>query len=442
MNTNKQNRFGNMTAAAGTGFAMATLVAAVVLGLVKPKDPAASRWGVFVALVGLVSGGAVGLVTPGTTSSHPKTSASGAAAPDISASLGWKDWRNFIVVRKVKESEEITSFYLKPQDMGELPGFQPGQFLTLKLEIPGQVQPVTRTYSLSNFPEPADHYRISVKRELAPKGADVLPGLASNYLHDQVHPGDLLVCKPPGGRFTLDLQQTRPVVLISNGVGITPMLAMAAACCRLKPNRPVWFVHGARNGQFHAFEDEILALAQGSANLQVHFAYSQPRPEDQGHYHSNGYVSVELLQQFVEQGSDFFLCGSPSFMQSLRDGLQGWGVDRSRVFYESFSRPVATSEKQVNASLMVPAINQAEVGFSQSGQTFTWTNADGTLLEFAEAHGLEPDFSCRAGICGTCMCKLAAGEVTYEQAPTAAIETGSVLICIAKPGSSSVVLDL
>jgi uncharacterized protein len=419
----------NIIGAAGAGFAIATLMTAASLGLLKPKDPAADRLGVVAALVGLVSGGVVGLFSSKTAR---RPSATGTMERP-------KDWRDFIVVRKVKESEEITSFYLKPQNLGKLPVFQPGQFLTLRLEIPGQSRPVIRTYSLSNFPEPLDHYRISVKRELAPKGGDVPPGIASNYLHDQVHAGSLLAIKPPSGRFLLEVQQTIPVVLISNGVGITPMLAMAAACCQLNPQRPVWFIHGARDGQYHAFADEILALSRACPNLQVHFVYSRPRPEDAGKYQSTGYVSVERLQKLVNPDSEFFLCGSPAFMQSLREGLQAWGVPDSRVFYESFSRPVAVSTTPAPTGV---AVEQAEVVFKQSGKTTTWSQADGTLLEFSEAQGLEPPFSCRAGICGTCMCKLAAGEVTYEQAPTAPVESGSVLICVAKPASSRVILDL
>jgi uncharacterized protein len=423
----------NIIGAAGAGFAIATLITAASLGLLKPKDPAAYRLGVVAALVGLVSGGVVGLFSKKAAHVQSET-----GAMEISKEMP-KDWRDFIVIRKVKESEEITSFYLKPRDLGELPCFQPGQFLTLRLEVPGQSRPVIRTYSLSNFPEPLDHYRISVKRELAPKGADLPPGMASNYLHDHVHPGSLLAIKPPSGRFSLEVEQTVPVVLISNGVGITPMLAMAAACCQLNPQRPVWFIHGARDGQYHAFADEILALSRESPNLQIHFVYSRPRPEDEGKYHSTGYVSADLLQKLVNPDSEFFLCGSPTFMQSLREGLQAWGVPDDRVFYESFSRPVAVPTAPVQAGT---AAGWAEVVFARTGQTATWNETDGTLLEFAESQGLNPPFSCRSGICGTCMCKLTTGEVTYEQAPTAEIEPGSALICIAKPRSSKLVLDL
>jgi uncharacterized protein len=442
MKNSSNNLFWRSVTTAAAGFAIATLVSGAVLGFVKPKDQSKYRWGIVAALFGLIGGGGVGLIAP--KQSRRTELADGSPEPDFpepSSEQAWQDWRNFIVTRKVKESEEITSFYLQPQDQGNLPQFQPGQFLTLKLDIPGQSQSVIRTYSLSDFPDPVHYYRLSIKREPAPEGSNLMPGIASNYLHDQIREDSVIAVKPPNGRFTIEVHQMHPAVLISNGVGITPMIAMAIACCQLNPKRPIWFVHGARNGQFHAFRDQILALAQNHPNLHVHYVYSRPRMEDEGHYHSAGYINPELIQQLADQNSEFFLCGSSSFMQSLREGLKQWGVPDSRVLYESFSRPVVASVTQ-SQSVVTPAINQAEVVFAQSNKTLTWTTTDGTLLEFAEANGLNPAFSCRAGICGTCMCKIAAGEVAYQEQPTTAIEPGSGLICISKPGTSKVVLAL
>lgn len=353
----------------------------------------------------------------------------------------WKDWRNFVVVRKVKEGEEITSFYLQPEDQGSIPNFQPGQFLTIKLDIAGQAKPVIRTYSLSDYAEPCEYYRLSIKRELMPAGWDVMPGIVSNFMHDRVQKGSLIPVKPPSGKFVLDTQKSLPAVLISNGVGITPMISMAKAATALNPNRHIWFVHGARDGRFHAFRDEVTVIAQQNPNLHVHFAYSRPQFEDAGHYHSTGYVDTELIRSLVQQEAEYFLCGSPAFMQSLREGLKAVGVPESRVFFESFTKGIPkVTESEAPASLN--GSNRAEVVFAESGKTVTWQSNDRSLLEFAEANDLEPPYSCRQGICGTCMCRILEGEVEYQETPVAAINDGSVLICISQPKTSRVVLDL
>jgi uncharacterized protein len=133
-------------------------------------------------------------------------------------------------------------------------------------------------------------------------------------MHDLVQEGSVIPAKPPSGKFVLEVQNSIPAVLVSNGVGITPMIAMAKACNRLNPNRPIWFLHGARDGQYHAFRDEVFALAQQNPNLQIHFAYSRPRSEDEGFFQSTGYVDTALIQFLVAQDAEFFLCGSPPFL--------------------------------------------------------------------------------------------------------------------------------
>ncbi|BAZ09138.1 oxidoreductase FAD/NAD(P)-binding subunit [Calothrix sp. NIES-4071] len=438
---NANNIFLESAKYAGAGFAIATLVSGVMIGLLSPKERAANRWGVSAALLGLVGGGAVGLI-------QKRQSQSGLdneqikIDPQPTGKEHWKGWRNFIVAHKVKESEEIISFYLEPQDRGELSQFEPGQFLTLKLNIPGQEKPVIRTYSLSDYPIPVAYYRLSIKREPAPSGLNVMAGIVSNYLHDHIGEGSVIAVRPPSGNFVIDVHKSLPAVLISNGVGITPMISMAIACCYLNPNRPIWFVHGTRNGLSHAFRDDILALAQKHPNMHVHFAYSRPRPEDNGFYHSEGYIDSQKIKQLVAKEAEFFLCGSPSFMESLRSGLKMWGVPDNQVFYESFERVVSNSIEQPQIAATDKGIALSQIVFAESSRELTWTIDDGTLLEFAEANNIYPPFSCRSGICGTCMCKILEGEVAYQQAPTAAIEPGSALICISKPRTSKVILAL
>lgn len=427
------------SAVAGSiAFSVVTIVSGVAVGLINPKDKFASRVGVYSSLLGTGCGAIFGLVLTSKTSQE--TSVSTEVTP---SSRIWKDWRNFVVVRKVKESEEITSFYLQPEDKSEIPNFQPGQFLTIKLDIPGQNKPVIRTYSLSDYPDLSEYYRLSIKREPTPKGLDVPPGVASNFMHDRIHENSIIPAKPPNGKFVLDVKKSIPAVLISNGVGITPMMSMAKAATRLNPNRPIWFVHGARDGRFHAFREEVTSLAQQNPNLNVHFRYSRPTPEDEGHYHSVGYVDAALIKQLVGQEAEYFLCGSPSFMESIIQGLKESGVPDSRVFFESFGKPMkVASENQPSAVTIGEEVEEAEIVFAKSGKTLNWKQGDGSILEFAQANNINPPFSCRAGICGTCMCRISAGEVAYQEEPTAAINKGSVLICISQPKSLVVVLDI
>lgn len=440
-----KNPFLRSLTAATTVGSVVTLTAAIAIGVAKIKDNSAYRFGVYSSLIGLSCGAVFGLVYMNKIGEE-KSARKFSNEPSMHLTSDdniWKDWRNFVVVRKVKESGEITSFYLKPEDKGEIPNFQPGQFLTIKLDIPGQTKPVIRTYSLSDYPEPHDYYRLSIKREPAPKGLDVPPGVASNFMHDRIQEGSVIPAKPPNGKFVLDVHKSIPAVLISNGVGITPMLSMATACTRLNPNRPIWFVHGARDGRFHAFRDEVIEIAQHNPNLKVHYRYSRPRPEDEGHYHSIGYVDATLIKELVRQESEFFMCGSPPFMQSLIAGLKEWGVPENRVFFESFGKPMnASSQRQPSAESTNGKVQEAEIVFADSSKTLIWRDSDGSILEFAEANDLNPPYSCRAGICGTCACKIREGEVAYQEAPTAAIDEGSVLICISQPKSSKVVLEI
>ncbi|WP_228055319.1 2Fe-2S iron-sulfur cluster-binding protein [Gloeocapsopsis crepidinum] len=415
---------------AGAAFAISTIVSGAVVGFTNVKDKA--RLGVYASLLGTSCGAIAGLVSSISTKK---------SMTQPTGSSTWQDWRNFIVIRKVKESEEITSFYLKPENNAEIPNFQPGQFLTIKLDIPGQAKPVIRTYSLSDDSEGCEYYRLSIKREPAPPGLDVPPGIASNFMHDRINEGSVILVKPPKGHFVLDVNNSLPVVLISNGVGITPMLSMVKACSRLNPNRPIWFLHGARNGQFHAFRDEVLAIARQNPNLHVHFCYSRPRPEDEGYYHSIGYINAALVKSLVEQ-AEYFLCGSPPFMESIMAGLKESGVASSSILFEVFGAPMkATAEKHpvVNRD---EAVEAAKILFAKSGKTLTWDKGEGTILEFAQANDLNPAYSCRIGICGTCQCKILAGEVAYQEPPTAEIDEGAVLICISKPKTSNLVLDL
>ncbi|MGF1457412.1 MAG: 2Fe-2S iron-sulfur cluster-binding protein [Leptolyngbyaceae cyanobacterium] len=424
--------------AAVMGASAATVLTSGLLGLSKLDKQFVNQAAIYTGIAGAAIGAGFGSVVKPQVKSAP--------AQETASTRGWHDWRNFVVFRKVPESREITSFYLKPQDSQALPAFQPGQFLTIRLDIPDQPRPVIRTYSLSDYAATPEYYRLSIKREGPPKDQDVPPGIASTFMHDQINEGDVIPCKPPNGKFVLDMARDRPAVLISNGGGITPMISMAQAVAGRQPQRPMWFLHGARDGSYHAFRESVLDLAARAANLTVHYRYSRPRTEDEGHHHSTGYVDTDLVKsllmpKFGPEAAEYFLCGSPSFMDSLRRGLADWGVPNSQINFESFAKPVAKAAAPITAN-SDGAIASAEVVFAKSGQTATWSDRDGTLLEFAEAQGLSPDFSCRAGICLTCMCRVEAGNVAYDEPPSGTPDAGHALICVAKPKTSKVVLDV
>ena len=393
-------------------------------------------------------GGVVGFVAGGKSSQHNSREDKQDTFIGEQISDTWTNWRDFRIVRKEVESQEITSFYFQPVDGGSLPDFKPGQFFTIKLDIPEQQRPIIRTYSLSDYSNSQEYYRLSIKREGAPKGLDVPPGVASNFMHDRIDVGSIIPCKPPNGKFFIDVDRSTPAVLISNGVGITPMICMAKAIARKNPQRHVWFLHGARNSDYHACREEVNAIANSFANLHVHYSYSRPKPEDEDIYHNRGYVDKELLKQSIlpqldrvdgSMDAEYYLCGSPKFMDSIRSGLAELGVSEDNVFFESFGggKTKGKAEKTTQNG-----VESAEIVFADSDRTLNWTKNDGTILEFAEANDIEPPYSCRQGVCMTCMCVLKEGEIEYLEPPAGEPDEGSILICISKPKSSKIVLDL
>ncbi|TYQ27472.1 2Fe-2S iron-sulfur cluster-binding protein [Pseudanabaena sp. UWO310] len=436
-----------------SGIFLSTLVTIPItasLYLFNPRNEATHKLIVFVSLASAAIGTIGGVATGKSRSISSKSTAS--LVEEVESSTEWKDWRKFVIARKVKESESITSFYLKPVDGGNIPNHIPGQFLTIQLDIPDQPKPIIRTYSLSDYLESPDYYRLSIKREPAPPDTIAPPGVASNFMHDSIHEGSIIAAKPPAGKFVLDLSSPQPAVLISNGVGITPMISMAKAATLLNPQRHIWFLHGARDGSLHAFRDEVNAIAEHNPNLHIAYSYSRPTADDEGQYQHKGYVDANLIKSTVapemeklcgSSVADYFLCGSPSFMDSLRDGLREWGVPDKNVLFESFAK--AKPKKSEQSQEIIPRNENSdaiEVVFSKSGKAIHWNPDQGSILEFAEANEIYPDHSCRVGVCGTCACKISEGEVEYEEKPTASVENGSVLICISEPKTAKIILDI
>lgn len=247
---------------------------------------------------------------------------------------GWSDFRNFTVTKKVSESEVITSFYLKPQDGKELSNFQPGQYISLKINIEGEKFTHIRQYSLSDSPD-KDYYRITVKREENGASPD---GIVSNYLHHHVEVGAVLQLSAPAGDFVLDFNQELPLVLLSGGVGITPMISMLNTVIKLQPNREVIFIHAAANGKVHALSEYVKGLAEKNEHVKSYVFYDSPTEEDRinNRFNEEGYVTYEWLKSNVQVNSAFYFCGPTPFMKSMFKSLKELGVQREHIHFEFF----------------------------------------------------------------------------------------------------------
>ncbi|WP_192257682.1 2Fe-2S iron-sulfur cluster-binding protein [Mesorhizobium silamurunense] len=363
-------------------------------------------------------------------------------APVSARRSGFRELR---VVAKVRESATISSFYLEPVEAEGWRPFEPGQFLVFRMPVQGGEGFVLRNYSVSCSPRQQGSYRITVKREAAPS-ADVPDGVSSCYLHDRVEVGNILLAEGPRGDFSLDSESKRPVVLLSGGVGLTPLVAMLHALAATE--RKVLFIHACDNGDVHALRDEVETVAASRPGVTAHFCYRFPTSKDRvaGRHHSEGVVTRELLQQLLPLDDyDFYLCGPPPFMRAVHGMLRGLGVPRQRIAYEFFG-PATLLEAPTEHALVeqAPAAvpgGSITVEFRKSGRTAAWDPTAASLLAFAEDQGLSPDFSCRAGICGTCKSRLVSGEVAYFEVPLDELPPGEVLLCCSRP-RGSVVLDL
>ncbi len=246
--------------------------------------------------------------------------------------LRWTDvgsQRTLRLIAKTRESDDVTSFVFEAHDGDALPAFESGQHLPIELEVPGQPGRVRRTYSLSSGPGDP-RYRISVKREAR--------GLASAHLHDHLEPGDLLNARSPAGDFVLR-PGSRPLVLLSTGIGVTPLLSMLRDLVATGDARPLWFVHGARDGRHHPLAEETHRLVARHGGARSHVRYSRPRRDDeQGRdYDTAGRVDGELIASLLpDLDADFYLCGPTSFMVGIQDDLEARGVPGERIHSESF----------------------------------------------------------------------------------------------------------
>ena len=351
----------------------------------------------------------------------------------------WPGFRQMRVAGIHKESDNVTSFILAPIDGQPVPVFQAGQFVVLRLLVDPGKPPVLRSYSLSDLPG-ADHLRISVKNELK--------GIGSSFLCNRAREGDLLDVSAPRGSFTLRPGQN-PIVLLSAGVGATPVMSMLHALAAEKSQREIWWIYGARNGVDHPFAEESRSLLKQLSRGRGYIVYSRPAATDEvgADFDSPGHIDTALLEKIgVPQNGDFYLCGPPSFLQNMRDGLRTWGVLADNVHTEIFG--VLDSITPGMAQVVhTPHLPQGPPGsgfavsFARSGITVAWDRRFASLLELAEACDVPVRWSCRIGVCHTCMTGLIDGSITYNPEPLESPAPGNVLVCCSQP-TAGVTLDL
>lgn len=334
-------------------------------------------------------------------------------------------WLQWHIDKIVDESASVRSFYFAT-DSNTTPDFQAGQFISVKVNIEGKSH--IRTYSVSS--SPLDNFiRISVKRD----------GLVSGFLHDNVKQGHGIDVKLPQGNFTLSDNQLKPAVLLAAGVGITPMVSMFRQIVkegiRTRSGRNVVMINTFKDRSDQAFFDEINQLSSDAKGHAKAF-WLLTRPSEHAelgvHYSSRGRLSPEKLQALLPIGRyDFYLCGPVEFMQQTYDLLIELGVPDCDIYAEAFG---PASLNRLNPEPQPTDVaKSAVITFSESNVEQAWLEEDGNILDFAESHGLTPDFGCRGGSCGSCKVKIKQGQVVHSQQATFPVQKDEALLCCSMP---------
>jgi ferredoxin-NADP reductase/MOSC domain-containing protein YiiM len=366
--------------------------------------------------------------------------AGNAGLTTVSPAPAWPGFCPLAVTAVERESDSVVSVHLADPDGTTVPPALPGQFLTLRLPVGPGVPPLLRSYSLSG-PPGADSYRISVKEE--PHGA------GSQFIHTHLRAGDLLEVAAPRGTFILQPGKA-PVLLISAGVGATPVLAMLHTLAAARTRRETWWLHGARRRAEEPFAAESRSLLAGLARGHRHICYSRPGPGDVQwrDYQTLGRLSADVLAGLdIPRDADAYICGPATFMAEASAALVGMGVDGARVRTEIFGAVPAQTPGIAPAAARPPhppAGEQADgplVAFARSALSVRWAPHYGSLLELAEACDVPVRWSCRTGVCHSCEVGLLSGTVSYTPDPVDDPADGSALICCSRP-RSDLVLDL
>jgi ferredoxin-NADP reductase len=358
--------------------------------------------------------------------------------PSAGPGPAWAGFRPLRVTRLVRETSTVESVYLEPADGSTPPPALAGQYLTLRVAGAGQPAPV-RSYSLSSAPG-ASAYRISVKREPH--------GVVSGYLSKSLRAGATIDVAAPRGEFTLGAG-SGPVLLISAGIGVTPVLAMLHQLAADRSEREIWWIYGARGPREQPLAAEAQALLAGLPNGKKHVYYSQATAaERRAHQAEPGHITQDTLAALTLPASaDAYICGPAAFMTSVQDTLAAIGVDAARIHTELFAALPSVNPGLTHQSSRPPHPPAGPAGtgplvtFARSGIATPFTSGRDSILELAEACDVPTRWSCRTGVCHTCVTPLLSGDVGYDPDPLEPPPDGQVLICCSRP-RADVILDM
>lgn len=356
------------------------------------------------------------------------------------SSAAWPGFRPMRVVKVQSESHDVFSIELSADFPDETAEAVPGQFITLRLPVAKDRPPILRSYSLTDTLD-LKRYPISVKHE--PHGC------AGRYLREQIEVGDTIDVAAPRGGFLLRAG-TSPVVLLSAGIGMTPVLAMLRTLAKQASTRSVWWIHGARDGTQHPFAREVEEMLHALPDSHRVIAYSHPLSTDRPgiDFDIEGRLGVDALDRFqIPRDADYYLCGPDRFMQDFKHGLASRGIPRDRIRTESFGTTQSLMPGVIDQPTGLPHSPSGPPGigplvsFARSGLAVRWDERYASLLELAEACNVPVRFACRTGVCHTCLTRLLAGSVAYQPEPLERPVIDNALICCSRP-DGDVTLDI
>jgi ferredoxin-NADP reductase/MOSC domain-containing protein YiiM len=362
-------------------------------------------------------------------------------APAAAAHPASPGFQSLAVTSIDRESADVLSFVMRSADSHELPTALPGQYVVVRLQPTAGGPTLFRSYSLSG-PLSTERYRISVKIEQ--------DGAAGNYLHEHLRVGDRLDVSSPRGSFVLQ-PGDQPIVLLSAGIGATPVLAMLHALAAARSTRQVMWLHTARDGQHHPFAREVRSLLSALTNARSYVCYTKPDANDKigEDFNATGRFSRAVFDELgLPRDADIYLCGPTQFMADMKAALTAIAVAPERIHIEIFNGGESRTPGVVGATARAPHPPSDEatagplVSFARSGISTHWDAARyASILEMAEACDVPVRWACRTGVCHNCESGLVSGAIAYDPQPLDKPADGNLLVCCSQP-VGDVVIDL